>query len=108
MPSLARALVDAVYDWSRFDSLPVAYDWIREEVRSDSSLVKELCAATCRFGNQSTIRRIGFVLSEQGLKPAAKRKMQALLKSEKSIVPLVPNVPAKGKVDETWGVIVNE
>src|SRR4051794_29633116 len=27
--SKARSLVDAVYDWSRFDSLPRAFDWIR-------------------------------------------------------------------------------
>ena len=30
--SKARSLVDAVYDWSRFDSLPQAFDWIRREV----------------------------------------------------------------------------
>ena len=27
--SRVRTLVDAVYDWSRFNSLPRAYDWIR-------------------------------------------------------------------------------
>ena len=27
--SRVRSLVDAVYDWSRFNSLPRGYDWIR-------------------------------------------------------------------------------
>ena len=30
--SRVRSLVDAVYDWSRFDSLPRGYDWIRKEL----------------------------------------------------------------------------
>jgi hypothetical protein len=29
--SRVRTLVDAVYDWSRFNSLPRGYDWIRGE-----------------------------------------------------------------------------
>ena len=31
--SRARALLDAVYDWSRFNSLPRAYEWIRKELK---------------------------------------------------------------------------
>ena len=30
--SRVRSLVDAVYDWSRFNSLPRGYDWIRAEL----------------------------------------------------------------------------
>ena len=40
--SKARSLVDAVYDWSRFDSLPRAFDWIRREVEKDDAFVAEL------------------------------------------------------------------
>jgi len=32
--SRVRTLVDAVYDWSRFDSLPRAYDWIRRDIEA--------------------------------------------------------------------------
>ena len=31
--SRARTLVDAVYDWSRFGSLPRAYEWVRADLK---------------------------------------------------------------------------
>ena len=63
MPLLARALMDAVYDWSRFDTLPAAYEWIRNAVRKKPALMVELAGMACRFGNQGTIRRVGYVLA---------------------------------------------
>lgn len=36
------------------------------------------------------------------------RALQQALRSSKSLVPFVPRAPAKGPVDRTWGVIVNE
>jgi predicted transcriptional regulator of viral defense system len=33
--SRTRALIDAVYDWSRFNTLPRAYDWIRRELAAN-------------------------------------------------------------------------
>jgi predicted transcriptional regulator of viral defense system len=108
MPSLPRALMDAVYDWSRFDTLPAAFHWIRAAARTDPAVIADLADITCRFGNQSTLRRIGFVLTELGLKAARSRKMRAALRSSKSLVPLVPQTTAKGQVDAAWGVIVNE
>ena len=60
--SKARSLVDAVYDWSRFDSLPKALDWIRQEVEKEDAFVAELVRTTIQFGNQGTIRRIGALL----------------------------------------------
>ena len=32
--SRARTLLDAVYDWSRFNTLPRAYEWIRKELKA--------------------------------------------------------------------------
>src|SRR5215472_5164026 len=32
--SRVRTLVDAVYDWSRFNSLPRGYEWIRQELKA--------------------------------------------------------------------------
>ena len=57
--SKARSLVDAVYDWSRFGSLPQAFDWIRREVKKDDAFAAELVRTTIQFGNQGTIRRMG-------------------------------------------------
>ena len=51
--------MDAVYDWSRFNSLPRAYEWIRMELASKRVTAAELAASTIKYGNQGTIRRIG-------------------------------------------------
>jgi hypothetical protein len=31
--SRTRSLVDAIYDWSRFNGIPRGYEWIRRELR---------------------------------------------------------------------------
>ena len=53
--SKARALIDAVYDWSRFGTLPCAYDWIRAELKKDNRLAAELVSVSLRYGNQATL-----------------------------------------------------
>ena len=53
--SKPRALVNAVYDWSRFDSLPRAFEWIRREVKKDDAFAAELIRLTVPFGNQGTV-----------------------------------------------------
>lgn len=40
--SRTRTLVDAVYDWSRFNGIPRAYRWIREEMRRKRVTAAEL------------------------------------------------------------------
>jgi hypothetical protein len=60
--SRARTLVDAVYDWSLFDSLPEAYDWIRNELAAGRVTADEVARAAVQFGNIGTIRRIGVIL----------------------------------------------
>jgi hypothetical protein len=51
--------MDAVYDWSRFNSLPRGYEWIKEEIKNEPKLASELIEATAKYGNMATIRRIG-------------------------------------------------
>ncbi len=108
LPTKARALMDAVYDWSRFASLPAAYAWIRKAVGENPRLADELARAACRYGNQSTVRRIGYVL--ENLKPSGAWKPALLkaLRSTGSPIPLAPGRPARGAVNREWGVIVNE
>ena len=40
--SRARSLVDAVYDWSRFNSLPRGYGWIRAELSREPAMATEI------------------------------------------------------------------
>lgn len=108
LPSKARALMDAVYDWSRFGTLPTAYGWIREAVSAERRLADELAAMASRYGNQGTMRRIGYLLESLGLRGKWKEPIQKALRESTSLIPLVPGKKARGTIDRNWGVIVNE
>ncbi len=66
--SRVRTLMDGVYDWSRFDSLPRAYSWIRSDLEAKRITAEELVKITLRYGNAGTIRRIGALLELEGVK----------------------------------------
>jgi len=59
MVTRSRALVDAVYDWSRYNALPGAYGWISDSLKKEPSLTQQLIADTLQYGNKGTVRRIG-------------------------------------------------
>lgn len=106
--SKARTLMDAVYDWSRFNSLPRGYDWIRQEIKKDFKLGSKLVEATVQCGNQAAARRIGYLLSTLDQNSRIINKLQHQLSGSKSLIPWIPSRPAKGTVNRKWGVIVNE
>lgn len=106
--SKARTLMDAVYDWKRFGSLPRAYIWIREELARDPGLGRDLAEVCLRYGNQATARRIGFLLQTSGVSPRILRPLRENLRSSKSLVTLMPGRPRRGPIDRDWGVIINE
>jgi len=106
--SKARTLLDAVYDWSRFDGIPRAYRWIESAIKTDSVLAAELARVARRYGNQGTLRRIGFILSRAQPGGVAAPSLLRAISKGRSLVPLVPARPARGRSDLTWGIIVNE
>jgi predicted transcriptional regulator of viral defense system len=103
--SRVRTLVDAVYDWSRFDSLPRGYDWIRQELAAGRVTVEDLIRDTLRFSNQGTIRRIGFLLEQEGVAEPLLRRLQKALRPAGSPIPWIPNAPKRGKVNARWGIV---
>ena len=104
---LPRTLLDAVYDWSRFRSLPEAYDWIRSCIAAKPELDEELTEMTIRFGNQASLRRIGYLLEQLHVSSNFIDKLLEKLSISHSLIPWVPNKPARGKVDRRWGLILN-
>lgn len=64
--SRERTLVDAVYDWSRFNSLPRAFEWIRADLAGKRVGAADLVRVTVRYGDVGTIRRIGALLEREG------------------------------------------
>ena len=105
--SRERTLMDAVYDWSRFNSLPRGYDWIRAEVINDSKFALELIDVTVKYGNMATIRRIGYLLNTLIEDPEMMNILKCQLSNSNSLIPLVPGESAKGSIDREWGIIIN-
>ena len=105
--SRVRSLVDAVYDWSRFDSLPRGYDWIRTELARDQGMAGEIVRVALKYANVSTLRRLGKLLEMQGTKDSILRKLERKLTPSSALIPWVPTLPKRGTVDRRWGVVVN-
>lgn len=105
--SRARSLVDAVYDWARFDSLPRGYAWIRRELASQRVAAAELIDLTARYGDMGTIRRIGAWLAREGVVERQLRKLERKLTATSSPIAWVPRRPKRGPVDRRWGVVWN-
>ena len=106
--SRTRTLVDAVYDWSRFDGLPRAYGWICRELEAARISAAGLVSDAIRFGNLATIRRVGVLLERQGVNGVLLGKLEKRLSRTTSAIPWVPTRPKRGKVNYRWGVVLNE
>ena len=105
--SRARTLMDAVYDWSRFNSLPRGYGWIKQEIENDPRLATELTEATIKYGNMATIRRIGFLFDAIVPNSRLTNRLQTQLSTSSALIPSVPGRSAKGTINRKWGIIVN-
>ena len=106
--SRARTLVDAVYDWARFNSLPRGFRWIRQELRAQRVTAAELVRTALRFGDKATVRRIGWVLDQEGVAAPVLRRLERALPDSSSLIPLNPVRPKRGRADRRWGVVVND
>jgi predicted transcriptional regulator of viral defense system len=106
--SRVRTLVDSVYDWSRFSSLPQGYEWIRRELAAKRVSVPELVSATLRYGDTGTIRRMGALLEAEGVDSVLLRKLERNLKPTSSWIPWIPSRPKRGTLNRRWGVVINE
>jgi predicted transcriptional regulator of viral defense system len=105
--SRVRTLVDAVYDWSRFNSLPRGYEWIRYELKAKRVEARELVKVTLRYGDMGTIRRIGVLLEDERVDSALLRKLNRALNPTSGLIPWIPGRPKRGMVNRRWGVIIN-
>lgn len=106
--SRVRTLVDAVYDWSRFNTLPRGYRWIRGELKGKRVSAAELVKTTLRFGDTGTIRRMGILLEREGADAGCLKKLERALSKTSSPIPWIPGRPKRGNVSRRWGVVVNE
>lgn len=105
--SRVRTLVDAVYDWSQFRSLPIAYDWIREDLRRKRVAHAELIGCTLKYGDTSTTRRIGVLLEDAGVDERLLARLRRRLKPTTAFIPWIPGRPKRGTCLRKWGIVMN-
>ena len=105
--SRARTLMDAVYDWYRFNSLPRGYEWIKEEVKNEPKFASEFIDVTAKYGNVATIRRIGYLLDTLNLNPKTVNGLRRQLSTSSSLIPWIPGQSAQGTINRKWGIITN-
>lgn len=106
--SRLRSLLDAVYDWSRFNTIPRAYQWIREELQRENKSANTLVSLSIRYGNQGTIRRMGKLLETEGVPLGLLRKLEKSLRTTSSFIPWNPTLPKRGTADKRWGLVMND
>lgn len=105
--SRVRTLVDAVYDWSRFNSLPRAYAWIDSELKSGRVSPTELVRVTLRYGDTGSVRRIGALLEQAGIASNLLAKLARALRPSTSFIAWNPAAPKRGSLDRRWGIVRN-
>ncbi len=105
--SRRRSLLDAVYDWSRFNTLPRAYQWIEKEIKSKRVSAKDLIEMTILYGDVGTIRRIGFILTKLKVQSSLLPKLKRNIKPSTAYIPLIPSIPKRGSINREWGVVIN-
>lgn len=105
--SRVRTLLDAVYDWARFGSLPRAYEWIRADLKTRRVTARDLVQVTLRYGDVGSIRRIGYLLDLEGAEPSLLRKLERALRSTRSFIPWIPTKPKRGTTNRRWGIVDN-
>jgi predicted transcriptional regulator of viral defense system len=105
--SRVRSLLDAAYDWSRFNSLPRGYDWIRRELKAKRVTPNELVSVTLKYGDIGTIRRMGTLLEREGVASTLLKQLEKAVPKTTSFIPWIPTKPKRGTVNRRWGVIIN-
>lgn len=106
--SRVRTLVDAIYDWSRFGSLPRGLAWVRSELAAGTVEPPELVRVTLKYGDVGTVRRTGCILERFGTRAPQLAPLRKALKPTQAGIPLVPGRPKCGHLNTRWGVVEND
>lgn len=106
--SRGRSLVDAIYDWSRFDGIPRGYRWIQQELAAKRVKPANLAALTLRYGDIGAIRRMGMLFEQIGVGERILRQLSGQLPATTCPIPYLPNRPKRGPANLRWGIVLNE
>lgn len=104
--NLTRTILDAVMDWSRFGTLPIAFDWIKKHL-GDKTFMQKLIKNTLTYGNISSKKRIGYFLSRERYSSTSLKSLLKSISVTSSWVLLDPHGGSKGTTNKAWGIIDN-
>ncbi len=104
--SAEQTLLDAVYDYKKYGTLPKAYDWIAIAVRNKKISPEKLVNITIKYGNTMSQKRIGWVLNELEISQRVINRLKKKIPKTKFLVPLDPKNNV-GPINKKWGVIEN-
>jgi predicted transcriptional regulator of viral defense system len=105
--SRVRTLVDSVYDWSRFGSLPRGYEWIRQDISAGRCNPMELAECSVAYGDVGTRRRIGYLMAKEGYENEGVELLRNALTATSSTIPWIPGRPKRGSTHRQWGIVDN-
>jgi len=105
--TLGRVVMDAVFDFARFGTLPRAYRWIQQH-SNDGSFLNDLVESAIRHGDGPARRRIGCVLQLLDADPKRLAKLRKNTPPFRSFLPLVPSDTRQGSTNKDWGIILNQ
>ena len=106
LSSPEQTILDAVYDYKRYGTLPKVYDWIADSLRDKKINPNKLVDVTIKYGNTISQKRIGWVLDNLKVPKKIISPLQKKISKTKFLTPLNPQ-NRKGPINKTWGVIEN-
>ena len=101
-----QVILDAVYDYKKYGTLPKVYDWIADSLKDKKINPNKLVDVTIKYGNTMSQKRIGWVLDELKVPKRIINSLQKKVSKTKVLTPLDPK-NRKGSINKNWGVIEN-
>ena len=101
-----QALLDAVYDYKKYGTLPVAYEWIARSLKDKKIQAKKLIDVSIKYGNIISQKRIGWVLDQLKISKKIINPLQKKIPNTNFLTPLDPK-NRKGFVNKKWNIIEN-
>ena len=101
-----QVILDAVYDYKKYGTLPKAYNWIIDSLRDKIINPRKLVDVTIKYGNTMSQKRIGWTLDNLKVSKKIISSLQRKISKSKFLTPLNPK-NRKGSINKKWGVIEN-
>lgn len=104
--SAEQVILDAVYDYKKYGTLPKVYDWIVSAVRDEKIDPKKLVSIAIKYGNIMSQKRIGWTLDKLKVSQRNLNQLKKRIPKTKFVVSLNPRNNV-GPINKKWGVIEN-